>query len=135
MLGAVAKRRSPGSSGSGRDGGLVGMPRVAILTAHEGRMDPVSQACTATKRCYAAAYPKEVTFILDTTPYSLKTRRHPTWNRVLACHKHLPQVDWLLYLDSDIAMLNHSIRMGDFLRQLHPQSFLVWTAGQRGFNA
>eukprot|EP01012_Entosiphon_sulcatum_P046913 TRINITY_DN6334_c0_g1_i1.p1 TRINITY_DN6334_c0_g1~~TRINITY_DN6334_c0_g1_i1.p1 ORF type:complete len:416 (-),score=32.82 TRINITY_DN6334_c0_g1_i1:1-1248(-) len=107
-------------------------PRIAILTPQEGASSAHISRCTFTKQCYAKKHGYE--FILDTSPYARSHGRHPTWNRIPSSRKNLPRFDWILHLDSDIAIVNHTVKLEDFVSQFHPSSYVVYTEAVEGPN-
>ena len=85
--------------------------------------------CSYTKACYCLQG-GSCQFVLDMTNYSSSVdgghRRHPTWNRVPSVRHHLRSFDWLLYLDSDIAVASTAIDLNDFVGQVVDQRTRVF---------
>lgn len=39
----------------------------------------------------------------------------PTWGRIFALQQHLPNYDWILYLDTDVIITNYTVELSQFL--------------------
>jgi len=62
----------------------------------------------------------------------LDENRKPSWYKVLMAQRHLHEVDWLFYVDTDTLIMEHDRPITDFLDDRYD---LIFTEDHRGLNA
>ena len=62
----------------------------------------------------------------------LDETRKPSWFKVLMAQRHLHEVDWLFYVDTDTLIMEHDRPITDFLDDRYD---LIFTEDHRGLNA
>merc|ERR1712232_436514 len=102
-------------------GGIV----MSYETDYYGKLGELSEQ---DKREYAKKHNYKIFVnndILDST-------RKPSWFKVLMTKKHLKEVDWIFYVDTDTIIIDHDRPLTSFIDDRY--DFIV-TEDHRGINA
>jgi hypothetical protein len=84
--------------------------KVGVLHIWDERLERLAELVVPNTRRYCRRWGYELV-----TARRRMVGRDPQWLKVAALQGHLPRFDWLLYLDIDLAVLNHAIRLEPFL--------------------
>ena len=63
---------------------------------------------------------------------NLEPARHPVWSKMKLLLRHLPEFDWMLWLDADALIVNRDITLESFVDS---SADLIVTADHNGLNA
>jgi hypothetical protein len=87
--------------------------KIILLDAHNPNYDHVWQISHPNKLSYCNKH--GYTFVSYQFGTLDPPQRTPHWGRVLGIQKYLPECDWLFYLDTDIIIMNDTIRIERFV--------------------
>jgi hypothetical protein len=81
--------------------------KIGILDCHDESYAGIAKICNKSKHSYCKT--KKIDFIEfkfdQIKPYG------PTWGRLFGIERHLPNYDWLLYLDTDTIITNFDFEL------------------------
>lgn len=108
--------------------GAQGKPNVAIISLYDNSWGWAGSLVDSNRREYAGRW--GYTYV---NANSLINASRPTaWSKLTAMAHHLPEYDWLLYLDSDALIMNPEVRIEEFLDRRY--DFIATNDGN-GFNS
>lgn len=102
--------------------------RFAILTLCDKNAGYICMASAANKRRYADLHGYD--FIVSTQVAD--PSRPAAWSKILEVRKHLPNYDWLLFIDVDTLIMNPTVRLEDVADEKVDQ---VIAADHNGINS
>lgn len=102
--------------------------RFAILTLCDENAGYICMASAANKRRYADLHGYD--FIVSTQVAD--SSRPAAWSKILEVRKHLPNYDWLLFIDVDTLIMNPAVRLEDLADEKVDQ---VIAADHNGINS
>ena len=102
--------------------------RFAILTLCDENAGYICMASAANKRRYADLHGYD--FIVSTQVAD--PSRPAAWSKILEVRKHLPNYDWLLFIDVDTLIMNPTVRLEDVADEKVDQ---VIAADHNGINS
>lgn len=112
---AAAASKHPGLGAGGEPGGeagkgsIGGKQKFAILTLCDANAGYICTASVANKRRYAALRGYDLIVSTEVADPS----RPAAWSKILEVRKHLPNYDWLLFIDVDTLVMNPDVRLED----------------------
>lgn len=83
--------------------------RFAILTLCDANAGYICTASAANKRQYATLHGYDLIVSTEVADRS----RPAAWSKILEVRKHLPQYDWLMFIDVDTLIMNPEVRLED----------------------
>lgn len=89
----------------------AGAARIGVLTAYDAEFSAIGRLAEQSHRRYCRRH--GYAFACETTGFDAS--RKPHWSKILFLRKHLPQFDWLVWLDADTLIMNPAIPAHSFL--------------------
>ena len=86
--------------------------KIALLDAHNQDYEKIWKISKEFKDQYCKIMNYDcLSFEFEKLPNNF----FPTWGRIFALQQHLPNYDWILYLDTDVIITNYSVELSQFL--------------------
>lgn len=87
--------------------------KIAMLDVHNDNYEHVYNIGSETKKSYCNKHGYD--FLEYKTEHLIPRQRQDNWGRVQGIIYHLKNYDWLFYLDTDILIMNHEIKIESFI--------------------
>jgi hypothetical protein len=105
--------------------------KIGVITIYDRHYDPVTEVTFPVVRSYCKSHG----YLFKSVYSQPESWAEAVWEKIPVLRDHLQYFDWLMWIDADAMVMNHTIRLERLIDSAYENAHLIISRDENGLNA